>query len=95
MILELSCGRDSNENYDDLKEIRIGMSIYEVRSIMRNQPKRSWEQRINLIKGEEIVEYGYDTLYVLSYQSMPGSSADYTICFSREDSTVVEIGFGE
>lgn len=71
------------ENFEQLKIIKIGMEMNKVHSIMPNTP-------ISLKQS-----YWSDTLLVESYESGFGASDYYKIIYSKKDSVVVEIKWGD
>lgn len=83
LFLLISCKSKEEENWDDLQKIKVGMTYNHVNVIMRHAPK-SVE-----------VAFWNDSLFVCYYDSAFGSSDDYRIVFSKKDSTVVEIGYGD
>lgn len=74
---------EGDENFEQLQEIEKGMSILQVHSIMTND-------QISL---EEA--YWSDTLLIESYESGFGSSDYYKIIYSKKDSSVVEVFWGD
>lgn len=80
-ILFFSCQSKEQENWDDLQQVKVGISLKEATRTMRNAP--------------DIVDtYNKDTL-VLFYDSTFGSSDDYKIVISKKDSVVSKIGYGD
>ena len=94
ILTVISCDNSAKQNYDDLTKIKVGMSIDEVRTIMRNQPIDEKEVYYNKIKNGEIDGNGKDTLYMMVYESVFGSSDDYRILISPKDSTVKKVYLG-
>ena len=83
LIVNLSCDSKPDQNFKDLQKVEIGMTLYETSSIMRNQPK-----------SKETAYWNKD-LYVHYYDSGFGASDDFMIVYSKKDSLVVEIGYGD
>ncbi|MBC9796889.1 hypothetical protein [Sinomicrobium weinanense] len=78
-----ACASKADKNFTDLKKNRKGMSNTQVDLIMTNSPK--------LIK-----EAFWDkNLYVNYYDSGFGTSDDFKIIFSKKDSLVVSIEYGD
>ena len=78
------CGDSEGKlNFDGLRNIRLGMKIGEVHSTMPFDP----------IETEPA--YWSDTLFVESYKSVAGRSDHYKIIYSKRDSTVTKVTFGE
>jgi hypothetical protein len=78
-----SCRSNGEENYSALTKVNKGMHIETVDSIMQHNPK--------LIK----TAFWSDSLFVLYYDSPMGASDDLGIVFSKKDSIVVDIRYGD
>ena len=78
----VSCNA-GNENHESLKNVEIGMHIEDVHSIMANEPVavRNHTRRENV--------------FLESYQSEFGASDWYNIYYSKNDSLVIRISWGE
>lgn len=82
--LMISCTNPKGEeNFEHLQNIKIGMEMNEVHSIMPNTP-------VNLKQA-----YWSDTLLVESYESGFGASDYYKIIYFKKDSVVFEIKWGD
>ncbi|QED38949.1 hypothetical protein FK178_15025 [Antarcticibacterium arcticum] len=82
-ILLISCSKANQENFEDLKKIETGMEVKKVLSIMRNDP-------INVKRAP-----WNDSLFIYYFSSPAAASDHYKIIFKEEDSTVIEINFGD
>ncbi|MGG5577562.1 hypothetical protein ACPDHL_09495 [Myroides sp. C15-4] len=71
------------QNYNDLVKVKIGMHYREVNSIMNNKP----------LKVENA--FWNDSLFIQNYESPSSASDDYKIVFTKKDSIVVEINYGD
>ena len=82
-VLLYSCLSEANRNFNNLKKVEIGMTMHQVDSIMKNKPKT--------------IEKAFwdDNLFVYYYNSGFGASDDFSIVFSKRDSLVTSIGFGD
>lgn len=82
MLIELGCSENQGDkNYNNLKNIKLGMHYNKVISIM-GPPTDS-------------IKFEGDTLrFNLKYQAAIGASDDYFVFFSKKDSLVVAIGDG-
>ena len=78
-----SCNGKEDKTYDDLLKIKKGMSLSEVDTIMRNNPRE--------IKSA----FWNDSLFVQYYDSGVGASDDFKIILNKKDSIVVDIEFGD
>jgi hypothetical protein len=83
IVIVTGCGSKADQNFADLKIIRDRMKISEVHSIMKNDP-------INFEQA-----YWSDSLLVENYESGFGASDDYKIVYSKKDTTVVRIEWGD
>lgn len=83
VVILFSCSSKSDENFEDLKKIKQKMPFIEVRKIMRNK--------------EIGIENAYynENLFILKYDSGVGASDDFKIIFSKKDSLVTDIGYGD
>lgn len=81
VILLFGCQTQADRNAENLKQIKIGMSDKEVRSIM-GKPDR--------IEIPPLVNDKYD----LQYIAPTGYSDDFHIILSINDSSVISIGDG-
>jgi hypothetical protein len=83
-VLLLGCTNTNGElNFEDLKNIKVGMTIDKVHLIMTNDP----------IALEEA--YWSDSILVERYESGFAASDDYRIIYNKADSTVKEIYWGD
>ena len=94
ILVTFSCSLTGDENYDDVKRIRLGMTKQEVDGIMRNPPRYSEQARLNLVVDNEIIEFGYYEVHRYDYQPPVGSSGDISIFVNRTDSIVQYIDYG-
>ncbi|MEM9077233.1 MAG: hypothetical protein AAGC43_09340 [Bacteroidota bacterium] len=70
-----------DKNYSAIQKVKIGMVRSEVDSIMKSKPL-------------ETKSFKYDLFYY-SYDSHFAASDDLRILYSKNDSTVVEVLFGD
>jgi hypothetical protein len=82
-ILLVSCKSREEENWDDLQHITLGMKYQMTDSIMRNPPKSIENAFWN------------DSLSVNYYESPAAASDDYAIVYTKKDSIVSEIKYGD
>ena len=82
-LVSSSCRTNGEENYNDLTNVKKGMHIKRVETIMSHNP--------NLIKAA----FWNDSLFVRYYDSPIGASDDLAIVFSIKDSIVVVNSFFE
>jgi len=83
MILGFSCNSKGDENFQDFKKVKLGMSIDEVLNTMSNEAKNIE------------VAYWSDSLLVERYESGFGASDDFMIIYSVTDTVVVEVNWGD
>ncbi|AZJ33790.1 hypothetical protein SAMN05444344_0383 [Tenacibaculum mesophilum] len=83
ILIGLGCVSSEKKNFEDLQKVKINMHLTRVKSIMTNNPK--------LIKDA----YWDTNLFVYYYNSPFTASDDYSIVFNKNDSLVVEIGYGD
>ena len=83
LILSTSCSQEAGQNFRELKAVKPGMTIYQVRELMSNKPDK--------------IEQAYwdSTKFVYSYKSPPAAADYYQIIFKEKDSTVVEVNLAE
>jgi len=77
------CNNKVKQNWADIHKIKIGMTFFEVDSIMISKP----------IGIEEA--YWDDNLFVSKYESSYAASDYLKIIFKKQDSLVVEINYGD
>lgn len=83
-FLYSSCNNSvSNENLDDIEKIKIGMHFNRVKKIMRNAP---FKQDTYDFEPDEFISF---------YESPVGSSGDFLITYSKNDSIVKRIYRGD
>lgn len=82
-LLILGCNNSGYKNYDDLLEVKTGMSYNEVDIIMTNRPIKV------------VPAFWNDSLFVQYYEPGFGASDDYKVVFSIKDSTVVDVEYGD
>jgi len=80
VILTTGCVGEAAKNFEDLEHVEIGMSFSRVQGIMSNKPIK--------------VEVSSDDYFIEVYSSHFAASDDYRIFYSKLDSTVVDIGYG-
>lgn len=74
---------EAKQNFKDLHKIEVGIKIEQVYIIMKNPP----------LKIEN--PYYIDTLFVDYYESTVNAGDDFMIIYSKKDSTVVEVFWGD
>lgn len=83
-VCVLSCtNEDGEQNFEDLKKLQHGMKMDQVHAVMKNSP----------IATEDA--HWSDSLLVEEYESAFGASDYYKIIYSKVDSAVVEIQWGD
>lgn len=79
-----SCTNGNGEqNFEDLKKVQQGMTIDEVHAVMENVPIRTG------------VAHWSDSLIYEEYESAFGASDHYKVIYSRLDSAVVQVQWGD
>ena len=78
----MSCNK-AKENQIDLNQIKIGMKMDSVDSIMRNNPL-SFKSK-----------YDGDSIITKIYEAPVGASGDFEITFMKKDSTVSGVYYGD
>jgi hypothetical protein len=82
--LVMSCSNENGEqNFEDLKNVHRGMKMDQVHAVMENSPTNT--------EGA----YWSDSLVVEEYESAFGASDHYKVIYSKIDSTVVEVQWGD
>ncbi|MFV8838328.1 hypothetical protein [Salinimicrobium soli] len=81
--LLMSCNQKAEQNFRELKAVKPGMTINQVRELMSNNPDK--------------IEQAYwdSTQFVYSYKSPPAAADRYQIIFTEKDSTVVKVNLAE
>ena len=82
-IILFGCNTEGEQNFEDLKKVELGMERSMVDTIMGNPPINS-----------ETANWS-DSLFVESYESGFGASDYYKIIYSKKDSVVVDVGWGD
>lgn len=81
ILFFVSC--ESSENFENLKKVKVGMPYRDAIKIMENEP----------ISIEDA--FWNDSLFVAYYYSPVAASDNYGIIYSKKDSTVVGIEWGD
>jgi len=81
ILFFVSC--ESSENFENLKKVKVGMPYRDAVKIMENEP----------ISIEDA--FWNDSLFVAYYDSPVAASDNYGIIYSKRDSIVVGIEWGD
>lgn len=81
MTLCIGCEK-AYENQEDLNKIEIGMDMTDVELIMRNDAM------------EYESKYDADSIITKLYEAPIGAAGDFEIIYSKKDSTVLRINYG-